>query len=258
MAEAIRHLGRGLLRLYPLALALLAWEAIAVFGGMKPLLFPRLAPIGGEFMHLLLSGEVALHLQSTLYRTLAGFALAAALGIPAGFAMSRYPTLNMLFEPVFAVTYPIPRISLYPIFILVFGLGHLSKISLVTLECLYPIVINTFYGTRAINPRYLWAAQNMGAGPLQMLFKVALPAASPFIFSGLRIALPVALVLAVLTEMISSADGIGFLISYASASFETDRMFAALVYAGLAGCFLDRALVWTRRHLVFWEGEGLM
>lgn len=252
MSLAIRlvaHLGRG----YSVLLALLCWEALARSGLVNKMIFPSLAAIAGQLLDLMLSGTLWPHLGSTLLRAGVGLSLAVIAGIPIGYLMGRSALFHSLFDPLFSVTYPVPRISLYPIFIFIFGLGHLSKISLIALECVYPMVLNAYYGTRQINPRLIWAAQNMGARPWQVLLRVMLPAAAPQLFAGLRIALPVSLVLAVLTEMIGAWDGIGYLIAYASASLDADRMFAGLVVTGVIGFVLDRLLVYITRRLVFWQ-----
>lgn len=247
---------RVLLRLYPLAVVLAVWQLVAVYGNMGPLLFPRLELIGREMVRLARTGEVFPHLGYTVFRAFSGFLLALAVGVLLGFALYRFRLFRFLFEPVFSITYPIPRISLYPIFVLLFGLKHLSKISLVALECLYPITVNTYNGARSVNRTYIWAARNMGASELQVLYKVVVPASIPYICAGMRIALPIALVVTVLTEMIGSGDGIGFLIAYSAASLNKARMFASLIYAGVVGYAFDRLVVSLEKRMGFWkDGE---
>ncbi len=244
-------------RYYSVVVVLAAWELLAHSGWVNPRLFPSLETIGQELWRLVESGAIYRHLWATLYRVLAGFGLAGVVGIVLGFLMARVALVDRLFEPLFSFGYPIPRVALYPVFIFVFGLGHLSKIALIFLECLYPIAINTYYGTRAVNERYVWAARNMGASGEQVFRKVILPAALPQIFAGLRIALPVALVIAILTEMIGATEGLGYLIAYASASLSRGQVFAGVAAIALIGFVLDRALGWLRRRLVFWEKESI-
>ena len=172
-----------------------------------------------------------------------------------GVGMGRSPLVAGVLDPLLTGTYPIPKIALFPIFIFVFGIGSLSKVALVFLECLYPIVINTFYGTRAVNRVLLWSASNMGASPRQILLKVVVPAAGPFIFAGFRVALPIAMIVVIITEMIGSADGLGYLVIYSMASLKTDRMLAAVLAIALLGLSLDGILVLVRSRLVFWEKQ---
>jgi NitT/TauT family transport system permease protein len=179
------------------------------------------------------------------------------VGVLLGFLMGRFAVFSVLFEPLFSFGYPIPRVALYPFFLLVLGLGHGSKIALIFLECLYPITVHTYYGTRAVNRTYVWAAQNMGASAAQVFQKVILPATAPEIFSGLRIALPIAMVIAILTEMISATEGLGWLIAVASASLSRSQVFAGVAVIGVIGFVLDRLLAGLRNRVVFWEKESL-
>jgi ABC-type nitrate/sulfonate/bicarbonate transport system permease component len=244
-------------RYYSVFLLLAAWELLARSGWVNPRLFPSLETIVQELWRLVENQSIYRHAGATLYRVLVGFGLAAVGGVVLGFLMARVRLFDRLFEPLFSFGYPIPRVALYPVFIFVFGLGHLSKVALIFLECLYPIAINTYYGTRAVNERYVWAARNMGASQAQVFWKVIVPAALPQIFSGLRVALPVALVIAILTEMIGATEGLGYLIAYASASLSRAQVFAGVAAIAVIGFVLDRGLAEVRRRLVFWEKESV-
>ena len=233
--------------------ALVAWELMARSGAVSRLLVPSLASIGWEFWLLAVRPDSLGEAWSSLYRALAGFALAAVVGVVIGVLMGRSALAAGFFNPVFSGTYPIPKIALFPIFIFLFGIGSLSKVLLVFLECLYPIVVTTYAGSRAVNRVLLWSALNMGASRARILGRVVVPATAPFIFAGFRIALPIAMIVVIITEMISSADGLGYLVIYSLASLKTDRMLAVVVAIALLGFTLDRLLVVLRDRLVFWE-----
>jgi len=119
-----------------------------------------------------------------------GFALALVAGVVLGTLMARSRWVEALIEPIFSFGYPIPKISLYPVFIMVFGLGTGSKVALVFLECLYPIAVHAYSGMRSADRVLVWAGRNMGATERQLFWKVLIPSALPTLFSGLRIALP--------------------------------------------------------------------
>ncbi len=240
-------------RLALLAAGLVAWELLARSGWFSPIIFPSLARIFREFGLLLAQAGPVGDAWHSLYRALGGFGLAAVVGVALGVLMGRSVAVAGLLDPLFSGTYPIPKIALFPIFIFLFGIGSLSKILLVFLECLYPIVINTYAGTRAVNRVLLWSALNMGASRGRILWRVVVPAAAPYIFAGLRVALPIAMIVVIITEMISSADGLGYLVIYSLASLKTDRMLAAVLAIALLGLALDRILVLVRDRLVFWE-----
>lgn len=243
-------------RNYSIFVVLVLWELLARSGWVNPRLFPSLVSIAEQLAVLIGNRMLVMHAAATLVRVLAGFGLAAALGVALGFLMARHELFGRLTEPMFSFGYPIPRVALYPIFVFLFGIGHLSKIALVALECLYPIAIKTYYGVRAINPLYLWSAQSMGAGSAHLFVKVVLPAAAPSIFTGFRIALPIAMVIVVLTEMIGSTRGLGWLITYAAASLSRAQVFAAVAAAAVTGYAMDWLLAAARNRLISWEREA--
>lgn len=243
-------------RLLPLVLvgaALLAWEAASRSGLWSPLLFPSLAKIFDQLVYFFSRPAMLGEALVSLERALGGFALAAALGIALGVVMGRSRLAAALLDPLFSGTYAVPKLALFPIFIFVFGLGSLSKVALVFLECLYPMVIITAQGARHVPRALLWSAQNMGASRWTTLRRVVLPATMPYVFAALRVALPVALIVVVITEMISSVDGLGYLISYSLSSLKTDRILALVVVISALGLALDRGLLALRDRLVYWE-----
>lgn len=232
---------------------LLAWEFAARSGWWSPLLFPSLANIAHEFVQFVSRADRLIEAWVSLYRALGGFALAALAGVLTGMLMGRSAFAAGLLDPLFSGTYAVPKLALFPIFIFVFGIGSLSKVALVFLECLYPIVIITCQGARSVNRVLLWSAQNMGASRAEILRRVVIPATAPFIFAGFRVALPVALIVVIITEMISSADGLGYQVIYALSSLKTDRMLAVVVTIALLGWLLDKALLVLRDRLIYWE-----
>src|SRR5262249_38919944 len=232
---------------------LLTWEAAARSGRGSPLLFPPPEQIGRELFLLFSKPESLLEAWVSLYRALGGFALAAVVGIVVGMLMGRSKLVAGLLDPLFSGTYAVPKLALFPIFIFVFGIGSLSKVALVFLECLYPIVIMSYHGARSVNRVLLWSAQNMGASRGDTLRRVVVPATAPYIFAGFRVAVPVAMIVVVITEMVSSADGLGYLVIYSLSSLRTDRMLAVVVAIALLGYLLDKAVVLARDRLIYWE-----
>ena len=236
-----------------IVLALAAWEITARSGLWSPLLFPSLERIGAQLWAFVGAPEGAAQTWTTLYRAFGGFALAAVVGTVLGMLMGRSSFAAALLDPLFSGTYAVPKLALFPIFIFVFGLGSLSKVALIFLECLYPMTIITYHGARSVHRVLLWSAQNMGASRARTFARVVLPATLPYVFAALRVALPVALIVAIITEMISSVDGLGYLVTYSLSSLKTDRMLALVVVISLLGLALDRALVSLRTRLVYWE-----
>jgi ABC-type nitrate/sulfonate/bicarbonate transport system permease component len=236
-----------------IGMVLVAWEAAARSGLWSKILFPSLVNIGQELLLFFTRSASLMEAWTSLYRALGGFALAALVGILLGILMGRSKTVAGLLDPLFSGTYAVPKLALFPIFIFVFGIGSLSKVALVFLECLYPIVIMSYAGARNVSRIFLWSAQNMGASRADILRRVVIPATAPFIFAGFRVAVPVAMIVVVITEMVSSADGLGYLVIYSLSSLRTDRMLAVVAVIALLGYALDKAVVLARDRLIYWE-----
>jgi NitT/TauT family transport system permease protein len=246
-------LASGFRRAALLGLGVIAWEAVARSEMFSPILVPSIVRIARQFWLLVVEPASLAEAGASVFRGLAGFALAAVVGVALGVLMGRSRLAAAVLAPLFSGTYPIPKIALFPIFIYLFGIGSLSKVMLIFLECLYPIVVTTHAGSRAVSRVLLWSAANMGASRVRVLWRVVVPATAPFIFAGFRIALPIAMIVVIITEMISSADGLGYLVMYALASFKTDRMLAVVAAIALLGVALDWLVVRLRDRLVFWE-----
>jgi NitT/TauT family transport system permease protein len=243
-------------RLLPLvvpALALLAWEIVARSGSISRIVCPSLVAVAHEVIAFAARGDRLVEAWLSLERALAGFGLAALAGVPLGLALGRAPRAARVIEPALSGTYPVPKIALYPVLVFALGIGSLSKIALVFLECLYPIVINAAQGARAVERVFVWSSLNMGASRAQVLRRIVLPAAAPSVFAGFRVALPIALIVVIITEMIGSADGLGYLVMASLADLRTDRMLAAVVVTAALGWALDGLVVAARARLVFWE-----
>lgn len=241
---------------YSIPLLLLVYELLGRSGLVSSRTLPSLVLIGEQLWIYLANGQLLYHAWITLYRAAAGFGLALVAGVLLGTLMARSRWIEALVEPIFSFGYPIPKISLYPVFIMVFGLGTGSKVALVFLECLYPIAVHAHAGMRSADRVLIWAAANMGASPVQLFRKVLVPAALPTLFSGLRIALPVALIVTIITELIGESRGLGYFVTFHTASFEYARAFAAFAVIAVIGFCLDRLLLALRNRVIFWHKDA--
>ncbi|WP_421617551.1 ABC transporter permease [Brevibacillus sp. TJ4] len=230
-----------------------AWELIVLLQVMPERLFPSLSKVVVVSYELIANGMLIENLPVTLFRVFAGFALAAVVGIPLGLMMSRSKLFNDLVQPVFSIGFPIPRVALYPILVFILGLGSASKITLIFLECLFPIVLNTYYGATRVGKLYLWAAENMGANKRQVFWRVLMPATMPSIFTGLKIALPMAFIIAILTEMIGATAGMGYMLTYMSASLMQEKVLACVVLITIVGYLLNLFIQAIQRKYVYWQ-----
>jgi len=243
-------------RWYSIPLLLLLWEAAVASGLVQSRLLPGPDAVWSALMGETANGALVYHAAVTISRALTGFLLAALIGIPFAAAMARSSLIGNLFEPIFFIGYPVPKIALFPVFTYIFGIGTPSKIAFTFLECLYPIVVTCYFGFSGVQTRLIWSAQNCGASRMTILRRVIVPASMPSIFSGLRIALPVAIVVVVITEMIGDSIGLGYYITIWSTRFHFANVYAAIVVIGICGLALDQAVLFLRHRVVHWQRES--
>ncbi|MDQ7858904.1 MAG: ABC transporter permease [Armatimonadota bacterium] len=232
------------------AAVVVAWQLLAQ-AGVLPVWLVSPAAVVEQLGVLAASGELARHAGASLYRSAVGLALGAGTGVALGLAAGVSRPVAAFFDPLVALTYPVPKVAILPVLIVWFGISDLSKIMVIAISCFYPCFIAALYGARGTDPTWVWAARSMGARPARTFLRVVLPSAAPQIFSGLRVALALSFILMLAAEMIGSSNrtGLGFLILAADASGRFDLMFAAIAaIAGLGFC-ADRALLRLRRAL---------
>jgi NitT/TauT family transport system permease protein len=242
-------------RWYSIPLLLLVWQVAVASGFVESRLLPGPGRVWTALVTEVGNGTLVYHAGVTMSRALTGFLLAALAGIPFAAAMARSAPIRNMFEPIFFIGYPVPKIALFPVFTYIFGIGTPSKIAFTFLECLYPIVVACYFAFRGVQTRLIWTAQNCGAGRATVLRRVVLPSALPGIFSGLRVALPVAIIVVVITEMIGDSIGLGYYITIWSTRFTFANVYAAIIVIGICGLVLDQALLLLRRRAVYWQRD---
>lgn len=252
-SDTMSQAATALSRWYSIPLLLIFWQVAVASGLVHSRLLPSPVAVFTALAVEIANGHLVYHAAITLARALIGFSLAALVGIPFAAAMARSTLWRNLFEPIFFLGYPVPKIALFPIFTYVFGIGAPSKIAFTFLECLYPIVVTSYLGFRGIETRLVWTAQNFGASRATIIRRVILPAAMPSLFSGLRIALPISITVVVLTEMIGDSVGLGYYITIWSTRFTFANVYAAIVVIGICGFTLDQILLQMRHRVVRWQ-----
>jgi ABC-type nitrate/sulfonate/bicarbonate transport system permease component len=252
---SLRRMLRGIGALYPLALVAIAWEVTAQLGLIRGIFLPRLSAVITLIPKLAASGELIQPLLVSLYRAAGGLLLALVVGVTLGFVMARNRAVRFLIEPLVSFGFSSPKIAFLPIFILWFGIDHLSKILLVALTSVFPFIVSAYEGARNVTVNQLWAARAMGTSNTSLLRRVVLPASLPSLMSGLRIAVPYALMTAFTAEMIAGGGGLGGALVLAQRYFETPTVFAYILIMLGTGYILDIAFIWARKHILHWH-EG--
>jgi NitT/TauT family transport system permease protein len=239
-----------LLGAIPIALLIAVWQAINSFGYAPPALLPPPGIVFSRLFHQLLDSTFQFQIATTLFRLFTGFAIAVVLGVSLGIAAATYPAINAVVRPVVRVLAPLPKVALYPAFLLLLGFDHQSKIMLVAADALFPILLSTYYGASTVEQKLIWSAMAAGTPPRQILFKVVLPAAAPSILTGCRIGLVISCIVVFLAEMITSTNGLGFVLVTAARTFQAVDMFVPLITISLLGLILNGLLQAARSYLL--------
>jgi NitT/TauT family transport system permease protein len=252
---AAKQIWTWIRRWYSIPLLLVVWQVAVGSGLVENRLLPSPVGVWVVFSREIANGALLYQASVTVSRALTGFVLAALIGVPFAVAMARSTTWRNLFEPIFFFGYPMPKVALFPVFTYIFGIGTPSKIAFSFLECLYPIVVTSYLGFRGIQTKLVWIAQNFGAPRFTILRRVIIPAALPSVFAGLRVALPVSIVVIVLTEMIGDSIGLGYYINIWTTRFAFANVYAAILMIAICGFLLDQIMLWLRRHILHWEAD---
>ena len=236
-----RLAGEALALSAPFLVLAAVWEAVALAGVFPAKLFPPLETVLVTFVRLVFNGIIWANTEGTLLRLVLGFLLAAIVGVALGILMGRFRVMEDVFLPAVSFAYPIPGLAYAPLFVLWFGLGNTPAILLVGAASSFIIILNTWKGVKAVKPVWLRAAEVMGAGERQMFWKVIMPAALPYILTGLRLGLAQAWRILVAVEMLMAVDrGLGWMIFGARQFLETDVMLSGIAVIGLMGVLLEK------------------
>jgi NitT/TauT family transport system permease protein len=232
---------------------LLLWESAARLGLLDTRFFPTPSSVVVELASMAASGELAVHLGWTLQRVLIGFVLGAVPGVLLGLILGLSPGLNALIKPAIAVIYPIPKVALFPLIMLIFGLGETSKWVIVGIAVFFQVFFSTLAGVVNIERIYLDVAVNFGASRWQAYRTIALPAALPFIFAGCQLGLGMALIVVVVAEQFGTKTGLGFIIWRSWQIFEVRDMFVGLIMVALVGYGSQLAMTLLESRLIRWK-----
>jgi ABC-type nitrate/sulfonate/bicarbonate transport system permease component len=253
----LRAVALGGARALPIVALLLVWEGIAQSGWVTPFMLPAFSDVAARIWNDAVAGDLLINARVTLYRALVGFLIAAVGGIAIGAAMARSAVARWFFDPIISVGFPMPKIAFLPIIILWLGLFDVSKIAMVVLDAIFPVVTATIAGIAGVERELIWSARNMGARERELIWQVVLPAALPQILTGLQVALPIALIVAIVAEMAMGGYGLGGAMLTASRFADSRGVFAGIVEIAVVGYVLIKAMALLRQRLLVWHQEAL-
>jgi ABC-type nitrate/sulfonate/bicarbonate transport system permease component len=235
-------------------LGLLAvWELIARAELVNPLVVPPVSRVLGIFADLLWSGQLPLQILASLKRAMVGYLLAALLSIPLGILMGLFEAIRRALEVIVEMLRPIPPPVMIPVAMLFFGLEDEMKVSVIFFSCAWPILLNTLDGVRNIDRVLVHTARTFGLSQPEIIRQVILPACAPQIMTGLRVSLPIMLILVVISEMVGSTDGIGYFILDSQRRFRVAQMYAGMLALAILGYVLNQFFNLAHRSLLPWH-----
>jgi ABC-type nitrate/sulfonate/bicarbonate transport system permease component len=246
----------GFARIFSIVALLAAWEILARTHIFTPFQLPALSAVLERIWSDAESGDLLINTALTLYRALAGFLISAIGGILIGMAMSRNAAANWFFDPIVSVGFPMPKIAFLPVVILWLGVFDTAKITIIVVDAIFPVIAATVIAIQGIEKELIWSARNMGATNRQLLHQIILPAALPQIMTGLQVALPLSLIVAVVAEMLMGGYGLGGAMMTASRFANSTSVFAGIVEIAVVGYVLIKAMAIIRGRLLIWHPEA--
>jgi ABC-type nitrate/sulfonate/bicarbonate transport system permease component len=236
----------------PLGL-LIVWELAARFGIIDTRFFPAPSSIFALLVEMLKSGELMTHTLTSLRRLFWGTLIGGVPALVLGVVMGLNRAVRAVFDPLIAATYPIPKSSILPLALLIFGLGEPSKIFMVAIGVFFPVAINATTGVLEINQIYLDVGRNYKASRWNTFWTIALPGALPVIMTGFKLGIGIGLILIAVAEMIGAKSGLGYLIWSAWETFAVEQMYVGLFMIALIGFVLTLLLNELERFIIPWK-----
>ena len=247
---------KAIARYYPVFLIFLIWEILSRLDVLDPMFMPPLEDVAQTFYReVFVTHELLGHIEVSFMRAGAGLGLATVVGIAAGILMGRVRAVESFLDPLISALFPMPKLALFPLMMIFLGIGDASKIALIFLGCLFPIVINTYSGVKNVDKFFIWNARTKGASSRQLIWHVIIPASLPFVFAGLRVATSTAFLLIVASELIAANDGLGYLIMFAERSFDPALMWCGILVIAAMGFAVDRLLLALGARLFVWQDK---
>jgi sulfonate transport system permease protein len=250
---AVRFLSK-----YGVILAFLAlWQLSSRAGWINAAVLPPVDAILAALWKGIAGGALLDDIAISLQRSGAAFAAAVVVAIPLGLFMGQVRAVEHALDPILQVFRQTSALALYPVFILLLGLGEASKVFVIFWATLFPLLLNTIGGVKEVDPKLIEMARVYGASRLTVFRRVVLPGAVPSIFVGLRLSATTALLLLIASEMIGANKGIGFQVMNAQYNFQIPLMFASIVLLAALGLVSNYALVLLQRRLCRWSNASL-
>ncbi|MFQ5855958.1 MAG: ABC transporter permease [Anaerolineae bacterium] len=249
-----RNYENAILAVVTVTVFLIVWELVPRLGLVKPLLVSSPTRIVKAAQWLFAHGFMD-DIRVSAIEFVVGYALAVLSGIPLGILLGWYRRVNAMFDPFVSALYATPRVALLPLLILWLGIGVESKMAVVFLGAFFPVLVNTLAGVRTIDEMLLKCARSFGANDRQIFITLALPSSVPFVITGMRLGAGRGLVGVVVGELVAATAGVGYMMSIAGATFQTDKVFVGIILLAGSGYVLVEILKRLEARFESWRPE---
>jgi NitT/TauT family transport system permease protein len=240
-----------------IVLLLLAWTFVPLLPGVDlPRFFPSFAEILQAYATMIQRGTLWLDISTSLRIALTGLLLATAAAIVLGLLLGWFSRLERYIDPVLQVLRNTPVLAILPLFILILGIGDMSRIAVVFFASFFPTLLNTIQGVKNADPVLIRAAQSMGISKPALFVKVILPSAVPYIIAGFRLAAGVSLIVLVAAEMLGASHGLGISIWTYQFSYQIAPMYADIITLAVIGVLMNFGLLKLERQLTRWQEKS--
>ena len=238
------------------ATALVVWEVGVRTGGISSLFFPAPSVITQTTVRLLASGQLLENLGVSLLRLFLGFSLGSICGVVLGLLLGQSRRLRAAIDPLIAAAHPIPKLAILPLIMILFGIGEISKVVIIAVAAFFPMVINTMAGVQQIHPIHFEVAKNYGASNRKTFTRVVIPGCLPFILTGVRLALNLAITITIAVELVAAEKGLGAMIWMAWQTLRTEELYSSIAVTACLGISFSLLLGWITARLIPWQENG--
>lgn len=243
-----------LFKIASVVLVLVVWELVIVADVIDTGLLPLPSTVLATTANLLGTGDFRSHISITVYRTVAASVFAVIPGIVLGLLMGWNQRVKAAFYPLLSGIYPLPKIALFPLLMLIFGIGEEAYVATAVIAAVFLILLNAMHGVENVDELYIDIARDNNVTSTYRLFReVLIPATLPRLFTGLRLSISTALVVVISIEFIAASEGIGYFIWVSWSTFTLNNMYAGIVIAGIMGMIITYGLEYLKGYLVPWQ-----
>jgi NitT/TauT family transport system permease protein len=258
MVSSGNKLRKILFNSYSILIFLITWEVMGRLGILvNPLFLPPFSKVLSALVDISVSGELWRHLSISLQRSLSGFTVGLAVAIPLGLTIGWFQHFGAFLNPLLQLFRNMPTLALLPVFVMFFGIGEFSKMTIIFWGVIWAVLLNTIAGVRSTDPQLVKASRSMGTSQLRLFTTVILPSSLPYIFAGMRLSATTSILILIAAEMIGASRGLGYALYFYQANMKVPLMFAYIIVMALLGLIVNFGLEAVERRSFRWRDQNV-